>query len=598
MTLKEEKQNLLAMLEEIRERDYIKASEKTTGQLNELWTDIDNDFFTVVVLGEFKRGKSTFINALLQKELLPVDVLPETATINALIYNDVPKAYVTLNDGTEKEGEATQEYLQQFSARNAAAGVQNIKYIKIGYPADILQNRLVIVDTPGVSDINEQRCEVTYRFIPKANAVLFLLDANSPLKKTEKDFIEQRLLPLGIDNIVFVVNKYDSVDEEEEPNYLQDLRLRLAKAFEMDSDDKKLKALKLYPLSAKWALQGILQNKPNFIEASGIEQLKAEILNLTFNGSVEAEKIKRYKIRLKNILFELYGKLENERAIKSAGIDKLKEVKHELDNLLSQYESSKGNIAEYVNNEKKNIRAMVDKSLHYFYNRLEENVVDNIALYKGLDFKEYVEQRISRTLQREMEGWVAAYSPHIEQLLKTLERELARGISYKFHQKVRLAANVPGNIQQNRFIFNLSAVDVSDSTIKAGAIAAGGAGLMMMIGGPVLMPFISMAAFPFLQKKLLEQKLAKAKDEVIPAVQEQMAQAIYNLKMAIYDYIEQRTAIIIGNTESAYEKILFDLKRDIEAQIKEKDSNSTELLSEVNRISKNITELKAYMEQC
>ena len=56
---------------------------------------------------------------------------------------------------------------------------------------------------------------------------------------------------------------------------------------------------------------------------------------------------------------------------------------------------------------------MVDKSLHYFYNRLEENVVDNIALYKGLDFKEYVEQRISRTLQREMEGWVAAYSPHI-----------------------------------------------------------------------------------------------------------------------------------------------------------------------------------------
>lgn len=424
------------------------------------------------------------------------------------------------------------------------------------------------------------------------------MDANSPLKKTEKDFIEQRLLPLGIDNIVFVVNKYDSVDEEEEPNYLQDLCLRLAKAFDMDGDDKKLKALKLYPLSAKWALQGILQNKPNFVEASGIKQLKNEILDLTFNGNVEAEKIRRYKIRLKNILFGVYYQLENERAIKSAGIDKLKEVKQELDNLLSQYESSKGNIAEYVNNEKKNIRAMVNKSLHYFYNRLEENVVDNIALYKGLDFKEYVEQRISRTLQREMEGWVAAYSPHIEQLLKTLERELARGISYKFHQKVRLAANVPGNIQQNRFVFNLSAVDVSDSTIKAGAIAAGGAGLMMMIGGPVLMPFISMAAFPFLQKKLLEQKLAKAKDEVIPAVQEQMAQAIYNLKMAIYDYIEQRTAIIIGNTESAYEKILFDLKRDIEAQIKEKDSNSSELLIEVNRINKDITELKAYMEQC
>ena len=64
MTLKEEKQNLLAMLEEIRERDYIKASEKTTGQLNELWTDIDNDFFTVVVLRFFQKLCCNFLFVL------------------------------------------------------------------------------------------------------------------------------------------------------------------------------------------------------------------------------------------------------------------------------------------------------------------------------------------------------------------------------------------------------------------------------------------------------------------------------------------------------------------------------------------------------
>ena len=598
MSLQDEKDSLTTMLDEIQALDYVKENEKTAKQLAELKTDMINDFFTVVVLGEFKRGKSTFINALLGEELLPVDVLPETATINALIYNDEPKAYVTMNDGTEKEGKATLDYLQQFSAQNKSADTGNVKYIKIGYPADILKNRLVIVDTPGVSDINEQRCEVTYRFIPKANAVLFLLDANSPLKKSEKDFIEQRLLPLGINNIVFVVNKYDAVDDEEEVNYLDELRIRLAKAFDMDSDVKKLKELKLYPLSAKWALQGILQNKPNFVEASGIKQLKEVVLELAFNGSVEAEKIKRYKIRLKNILFELYGEFENTRAIKSADVEKLKEIKNGLEELLNQHEANKANIAEYVNNEKKNIKAMVDKSLHYFYNRLEETVVDNISFYKGLDFKEYVERNISRTLQREMENWVATYSPHIEQLLKTVERELAQGISYRFHQKVKLQANVPGNLQQNSFVFNLSAADVSDSTIKAGAIAAGGAGLMMMIGGPVLMPFISMAAFPFLQKKLLEQKLAKAKDEVIPAVQEQMAQSIYKLKLAIYDYIDNRTKIIIANTESAYEKILSDLKADIEKQINEKDSNSDDLLKELRKLTSNITELKSFMERC
>ena len=98
--------------------------------------------------------------------------------------------------------------------------MEKVSYIKIGYPCEKLKDRVVLVDTPGVSDLNEQRSEVTYRFLSKANAVLFVLDANSPLKKTEKEFIEEKLLPLGINNILFILNKYDAVDEEEEEDFL------------------------------------------------------------------------------------------------------------------------------------------------------------------------------------------------------------------------------------------------------------------------------------------------------------------------------------------------------------------------------------------
>ena len=57
---------------------------------------------------------------------------------------------------------------------------------------ELLDKNITLVDTPGVSDINEQRCEVTYGFVPKANAVIFLLDAVAPLKATEKEFIEEK----------------------------------------------------------------------------------------------------------------------------------------------------------------------------------------------------------------------------------------------------------------------------------------------------------------------------------------------------------------------------------------------------------------------
>ena len=79
MNLSEEKQELQRSIQSILSLDYIGKEARTASALKELQEDMDNDFFTVVVLGEFKRGKSTFINALLQTELLPVDVLPETA---------------------------------------------------------------------------------------------------------------------------------------------------------------------------------------------------------------------------------------------------------------------------------------------------------------------------------------------------------------------------------------------------------------------------------------------------------------------------------------------------------------------------------------
>ena len=50
--------------------------------------------FRVAVVGEFRRGKTTFINALLGKEILPVDALPTTATLNRITYGSLPKAYL------------------------------------------------------------------------------------------------------------------------------------------------------------------------------------------------------------------------------------------------------------------------------------------------------------------------------------------------------------------------------------------------------------------------------------------------------------------------------------------------------------------------
>ena len=599
MNLAEEKSEVRKILQDIIETDYIRQDEKALSALQELKKDVENDFFTVVVLGEFKRGKSTFINALLRTDLLPTDVLPETATINALMYSETPTVQVVMNDGREETGEASREYLQRFSAREDGGLANNVKYIKIGYPSALLKNNLVIVDTPGVDDINESRSEVTYRFIPKANAVIILLDAKSPLKKTEKDFIDSKLLPLGLDTILFAANKFDAVDDEEDEDYLEDLRIRLGKAFKIGERNAQLRKIQLYPLSAKWALQGILQNKPNLTAASGIEELTDALQEMVFNGKVEQNKIFHYKRRLRSILDARLRDLENRRTIKNADIGALKEAVVQIRQMINDQANDKIQISEYVDREKQNIKSMVNKSLRFFHHRTEETVVENIEMYKGADFKEYVERRISRLMQREMETWVANYSPQIEHLLTSLEREISRGLSYRFNQKVKIEAVSNENMQHTGvFNFDLTAKDVSRTNIQAGAIAAGGAGLMMLIGTPILMPFISMAAFPFLQRQMLETKLREAKAQIIPEVQEQFASSVLRLQDRLYTYIDSRSLAIASNTESGFEVLLENMREQIEAEVSEKEKAGEGLMQDLEVLNRQITELKDYLEQC
>ena len=105
------------------------------------------------------------------------------------------------------------------------------------------------------------------------------------------------------------------------------------------------------------------------------------------------------------------------------------------------------------------------------------------------------------------------------------------------------------------------------------------------------MPFISMAAFPFLQRKFLEEKLASAKEQIIPVIQEQLADYIYNLKKAIHAYIDDKCLLITKNAEASYDMILEDLQCRVNKEIDEKESVGSNLASDVQRITQNIDEL-------
>lgn len=559
--------------------DIVKDNPVLLQSIKKLEDDIRKSIFTVVVLGEFKRGKSTFVNALLGTPLLPMNILPETATINAIMYNDKPMLSVVRMDGSQEEGEVSYEYLQQFSASNSNdEALKSIKYIKIGYPLDLLKNRIVLVDTPGVSDLNQQRCDITYQFLPKANAVIFLLDANSPLKKSEKEFIEIELFPLGIRDIIFLANKYDCIDEEEDgDDFLDDLKIRLSKAFQVDKVDAPLKEIEIYPVSALDALDGIEEHNSDKVRTSGILQIKKRLIDILQYGDLEKRKVISYNYRLQIILKQLIKFIESYKAIKESDRESLQKACDALLEIQEKRENNKKNIRAYAEKQKATIYAMTDKSIRYFQRKLTEEIMDSIQSYNGADFKEFVEHKIARSIKNNFENWVRNYTPYVDTALSKMGQELANGLSWYLKKKIQILTNRDGELKITRDIMNVEAEDVSIVNLQAGVAAAVGAVGLLAVLGSVVMPFVSMAALPYLRQKMLKEKLQTAKINVIPVVQQQIAEGINRLQYETHKYIDRQTENIIMNTEYAYQNILNQMQENINkecAERKKKKSNT------------------------
>jgi small GTP-binding protein len=252
----------------------LKAHAETVGALTlaqrigrELVDKLEEDRFHLVVVGEFNHGKTTFVNALLGKDALPVGVTPTTAVIHHVRHANEPCAALVRADDSKTDVDF--DKLKEFAVDPASRGGDtereqaddDVMYLEVGYPAELLRKRIVLVDTPGVNDLNLQRAEITYKYIPQSDAVLFVIDAGQPLKESERLFLRDRLIAQSRDKIIFVVAKSDIWSDEERDEALDYVKKELSKLIEGPV---------VFPISAQKALAGD-------VEGSGMGELVAHL---------------------------------------------------------------------------------------------------------------------------------------------------------------------------------------------------------------------------------------------------------------------------------------------------------------------------------
>jgi hypothetical protein len=184
-------------------------------QLGALAARLAEERLRVAVLGQFKRGKSTFLNALLGQAVLPTGVLPLTA-VPAFLRNGADyQVEVHYLDGrtperiTAAEPETVRAALRRMVTEagnpHNAAGIARVD---VRLPAPFLAQGIELVDTPGIGSTLQRNTDAAFAVLPECDAAFFVVSVDPPITAAELDYLG-RLGSAGIAPIIFVLNKID-----------------------------------------------------------------------------------------------------------------------------------------------------------------------------------------------------------------------------------------------------------------------------------------------------------------------------------------------------------------------------------------------------
>ena len=220
------------------------GTERDREQLTALLDRLDAERLRVLVAGEAKRGKSTLVNALLGRDLLPSGVTPLTAVTTTVRYGDDERAQVRFLDGHE-EKHSLAALPDLVTERGNPGNRRRIAGVTVYVTAPVLEGGVELVDTPGTGSVFQWDTEAAHEALESMDAAVFVLTVDPPVSATERDLLD-RVAGLSVTTFA-VLNKADYLDEPGLAEAVGFTRRVLGEAGHPGT---------VYPMSARAALGG------------------------------------------------------------------------------------------------------------------------------------------------------------------------------------------------------------------------------------------------------------------------------------------------------------------------------------------------------
>jgi predicted GTPase len=457
--------------------------------VGELAARLDAQTVNVVFVGIWSAGKSTLINAILGERRLPMDINVESASIARIVRGNGELMTVSFSDARPDETiPQSPDHIREFMSAKSSRQVESeVREVALTTTNRLCAEGAVLIDTPGVEDLNQVRADVTYRFVPQADFVVFLMNAAQAGQLSELEFL-RKVVAQGVREVCFVVNMVDGKDPDDVKRVLASLRNKLSPV---------LGSPTIFSVSALYALQAKLagstgvslsdarrkipalrtsaaESWDELLVESGVPALES-FLAEQFAGATRSSRM------LRSGLERIEATLESETARTSMMLQTSVQSREETERTRRELESLAEGRRAYV----ERVRAELER----YRAEALENVNQVFSESRAASLKHDLEQVIQLTnpdawrssLGPRMEiavlGCIESFSSALRERVRALESRLHGEITSVFSQMDRIAAvDVTQGRPLRASVMDSLMVTASNSEAERSAAAASSAG--------------------------------------------------------------------------------------------------------------------------
>ncbi|WP_373485021.1 dynamin family protein [Acetobacterium malicum] len=282
--------------------------EEDIRKIENLKTKIANRELVISVIGQFKRGKTSFINGVLETAVLPVGIIPVTSVATRISYGE-ELAEVHFKTG-KSQTVALEQLVGYIAEQQNPNNQKGVSFVNLFLPDDFLKDGITLVDTPGVGSIHQNNTDEAYAFMKDSDAIIFMLSVDSPINEIEREFLVEARNYAA--KFYFAINKIDTISPADLEAYLGYCHDILCEIMAVD-------AIELFAISAKTKV--------------GMAELFAKI---TEDIKVSADQIiiESVQIKFREVLGAAISHLELYRRAYGMPLKNLEEKRSELEEKL------------------------------------------------------------------------------------------------------------------------------------------------------------------------------------------------------------------------------------------------------------------------